>query len=117
MTAKELGQCLKEVRLQHGLSQFEIAEKLGIPKNTYGNYERGVRDPNIETITKFCEIFGITVGELLKEKNPWEQMSENMQRLLKKLLRSSVRTQEEAERYVDFCEDGEKQKTSGKNGA
>ena len=116
MTSKELGECLKEARTEHGLNQNDIAEKLGIPVATYGNYERGTRDPNIEFITSFCDTLGITVGELLKESNPkWKHLPSNLQRLFKKLINTDAQTQEETERYVDFCEDGKQQKAKGKN--
>lgn len=38
----------KEARLWRGLTQKEIAAKIGVPSRTYGAWERGEREPNLE---------------------------------------------------------------------
>ena len=35
------GQALKQIRLQLGLTQRDLAEQLGLSKSTIGNYENG----------------------------------------------------------------------------
>lgn len=56
---------LKELRMAKGLSQKEVAEYLGISNAAYSLYERGDREPNISTLKKIANYYGVTVDELL----------------------------------------------------
>lgn len=39
---------LRKVRLERGLTQREVAEKIGIARNTYTNIELGNKNPSLE---------------------------------------------------------------------
>ena len=41
-----LPQRLKELRLQHGLTQAQLGEKVGVKQNTFTNWENGKRTPS-----------------------------------------------------------------------
>ena len=45
-----LPQRLKELRLQHGLTQAQLGEKVGVKQNTFTNWENGKRTPSLEDI-------------------------------------------------------------------
>ena len=47
---------LKNVRLRAGLSQRQLAEKLGVNDTTISAYERGRTKPTIDTIFEILEI-------------------------------------------------------------
>jgi transcriptional regulator with XRE-family HTH domain len=55
---------LKEVRLEKKLTQKEVSLQTGIPVNTYSNYERGDREPKLDTWKKLADYFGVSVGYL-----------------------------------------------------
>ena len=40
---KRFGKKISSMRMELGLSQTEVANRLNLTKNTYGNYERGDR--------------------------------------------------------------------------
>lgn len=44
-----------------------MANKLSISRSTYANYESNKREPNTDIIYKICEIFDISVHELIGE--------------------------------------------------
>ena len=46
---------LKELRLQHGFSQEELAEKIGIKQNSYSDWENGKCKPNYEKLEKIAD--------------------------------------------------------------
>ena len=46
---------LKELRLQHGFSQEELAEKIGIKRNSYSDWENGKCKPNYEKLEKIAD--------------------------------------------------------------
>ncbi len=56
---------LKILRRKAGMTQAEVASKLGVERSTYGKYETGQSEPNIEMMQKIAALFGVPVGSLL----------------------------------------------------
>jgi transcriptional regulator with XRE-family HTH domain len=48
-----------------GLTQEEVANKIGVARSTYGNYESGKREPDFKTTQKIADLFEVTVDYLL----------------------------------------------------
>ena len=62
---------LKAARLRKGLSQKDVAEKIGVAKSTYSLYESGNREPNVETIKKIVDFLNVSADTLLGlDNNP-----------------------------------------------
>ena len=61
----ELDKKMKTLRSNAGLSQKDMAAKLGLSVPSYSNYENGYSEPPVETLQKFCEILNINLGDLL----------------------------------------------------
>ena len=61
---------IKFYRKSLGFTQQEVAERLNISRQGYLYYEKGTREPNIETIKKLCIIFDCTADELLELETP-----------------------------------------------
>ncbi|MBU0453977.1 helix-turn-helix transcriptional regulator [Streptococcus oralis] len=59
---------IKKARLNIGLTQSEVAEKLGVAQAQYARWENGGRNPKDETVEKLAEIFG-TSFEILKGRD------------------------------------------------
>ena len=59
---------IKKARLDAGLTQIEVAEKLGVAQAQYARWESGGRNPKDETVEKLAEIFN-TSFELLKGRD------------------------------------------------
>lgn len=57
---------LKALRLENGLTQDELGEKLYLSRTSISYYEIGKNEPNIETIIAISDLFNITTDELLK---------------------------------------------------
>ncbi|MDE7099413.1 MAG: helix-turn-helix domain-containing protein [Ruminococcus sp.] len=57
---------LKILRKQKGLTQEEIAEKLGVSRQAVAKWERGDTMPDIESCIKLADIYGITVDLLVR---------------------------------------------------
>lgn len=55
---------IKKDRLDAGLTQIEVAEKLGVAQAQYARWENGGRNPKDETVKKLAEIFGVTFDKL-----------------------------------------------------
>lgn len=62
---------IKELRKKAGMTQSELAAKLGISPSAVGMYEQGRREPDSETMLKLCSVFDTTSDFLLgKSDNP-----------------------------------------------
>lgn len=46
-----------------GLTQEEVAKRLGISQVAYGRYELGLREPNFSLILKISEVLDFKPGE------------------------------------------------------
>lgn len=57
---------MKALRLENGLTQDELGEKLYLSRTSISNYEIGKNEPNIKTIIAISDLFNITTDELLK---------------------------------------------------
>ena len=56
---------IKDIRMQKGLTQSEVASALGVSSVVYSRYENGKRQPSIDTLIQMADIFGVTVDYLL----------------------------------------------------
>lgn len=56
---------LLELRKSKNMLQREVAFACGITTAAYGSYEKGDREPTLETLSKLADFFGVTVDELL----------------------------------------------------
>ncbi len=61
----EFHENLKEARLSKGLSQKEVAEKIGVAKSTYSLYESGNREPGVPIIKKIISVLGVSGDDLI----------------------------------------------------
>lgn len=59
---------LKESRIKSGLTQEQLAEKLGIAKSTLSGYESGNREPTVATIAKVMDILNIDANYLYQDE-------------------------------------------------
>ena len=63
---RTFGQRLKEAREAAGYrSAQQFAGVLDLEPHTYRKYERGQAEPNFDTLTRICELLGITPNHLL----------------------------------------------------
>ncbi|WPX09220.1 helix-turn-helix domain-containing protein [Anaerocellum danielii] len=65
-----LSEKLRELRKKNGFTQPQLAERLSLSPSTIGMYEQGRRLPDIETLQKIAEFFGVSLEfSLTKEDN------------------------------------------------
>ena len=56
---------LRQLRVQKGLSQDELAEKLYVTRQAVSSWETGKTQPDIETLTTLAEALNADVRELI----------------------------------------------------
>lgn len=60
---------IRELRKERGMTQKEVAERLGIGGSTMTMYETGRREPNMETLIKIADFFDVSTDYLLGKTN------------------------------------------------
>lgn len=58
----------KHIREKSGLTQQQLADKLGISRSAVGMYEKGEREPNFETLKLIADTFNVDMNYLLGKK-------------------------------------------------
>lgn len=61
---------LKYLRQIKSLSQEEVAQRLGISRQSYIKYEKGTVIPNQETINELAKLYGVTSSFIKENKIP-----------------------------------------------
>ena len=61
----KIGKFIAECRKNVGLTQAQLAEKLGITDKAISKWERGIAMPDTSIMLELCNILGISVNELL----------------------------------------------------
>lgn len=59
---------LRELRRKNGYTQSSLAKALGVSQSTIGNWEAGIRLPNLDTLERITRLFGISVGWFFGEQ-------------------------------------------------
>ena len=56
---------LRQLRKAADLSQMEFSKRIGVSKSSVNMYERGEREPNLETLQRIADFFQVDIGYLL----------------------------------------------------
>lgn len=68
MKKQTLGMMISSLRKEKGMTQLELAEKMGVTDKAVSKWERDLSLPDINSIPKLAEIFDISVDELMQVK-------------------------------------------------
>ena len=83
MNQIKIGEFISSQRKMKNLTQAALAEKLGITDRAVSKWERGKGLPDVSLMLDLCEIFGITVNELLSgEEISMENSNQKNEQLL-----------------------------------
>lgn len=77
---KAFGMVIKKYRLYNELTQQQLADLLGVSRNTVIGWERNTARPDVETIQELARVLGIPLYELFDL--PSKEASENEVMLL-----------------------------------
>lgn len=66
---ESIGNRIQKFRKEKGLTQEELAEKLGVSSQAVSKWENGASCPDIGLLPQLCRVLGITADELLNGKS------------------------------------------------
>ncbi len=70
LSKETIAKRIKEIRKEKGISQLELANKLGFSQAYIAMIEKGKRDIDTELLNKIAQALGVSVSELLEERSP-----------------------------------------------
>ena len=62
-----IGDRIKALRKEHGLTQSDLANAMGVTASMIGQYETGVRTPKCNTIERIAKALSVSIAELTEE--------------------------------------------------
>lgn len=63
-----MGMIIAEKRKELGMTQLQLADKMGVTDKAVSKWERNLAYPDVESIPKLAEILGISVDTLMQIK-------------------------------------------------
>ena len=81
-----LGPRIAALRRTAGLTQSQLADRLGISPSAVGMYEQGRRQPAADVLVKLAEIFEVTTDFLLTGRAQTQQETRTVEDALAKTL-------------------------------
>ena len=64
-----IGEKIKELRLEKGLSQSKLADSIGVSQKAIDYWERGVNEPKASFVISLVKVFEISFDEFFSEIN------------------------------------------------
>ena len=74
MDTIEIGQKIKNLRLQKNLTQEELGERTDLTKGYISQLERDLSSPSLETFFSILEVLGVSPKQFFDEKNQKQQV-------------------------------------------
>ena len=62
---QEIANRLAEIRREQGLSQEELAERLGLSRQAISKWERGESQPDMGNLIALADVYGMTIDEMV----------------------------------------------------
>jgi transcriptional regulator with XRE-family HTH domain len=72
-TPGSLGQNIRLLRKQKGLTQVELAKKLDCSQAVITAYESSKKKPAIDTLSRLADVLGVTIDQIIGKKNVPQQ--------------------------------------------
>lgn len=101
---------LRELRIQKGYSQQDLADRIDQTKQNVSQYERGVRRPNMDKLQELCDIFNVSMDYITGKEDVTPRLvdSEGIQDLdifyknkeIKQIAKDIFEKQELRERFM-----------------
>ncbi|MFW6224859.1 MAG: helix-turn-helix domain-containing protein [Bacteroidota bacterium] len=65
----QIAKKIRSLRIKHGLSQEELAGKIGVSRQAVSKWERGESSPDTDNLLALTKVYDLTMDEMLFSKN------------------------------------------------
>ena len=85
MNQIKIGEFLKELRKEKGLTQEQLAEKLNVSRRTVSRWETGNNLPDLDVLIEMADYYEVDLRELLDGERKSEEMNKEMEETVLKV--------------------------------
>ena len=90
---KDILSTMTAYREERGWTEYQLAERSGLPRSTIFSWYRKNMVPTIPSLEKICTAFGITLSQLFAEEDAPVSLTRSQKKLLERWSRSSEEQQ------------------------
>ena len=85
MDQTKVGQFLKQLRKEKGITQEEFAEKIGVSGRTVSRWETGSNMPDISLLVDIADFYDVDVREIIEGAKKSEMMNDDIRDTAEKM--------------------------------
>ncbi len=76
MDLVKIGECLRDLRREKGLTQEQLAEKLNVSRRTVSRWETGSSTPDLDVLLQLTDLYGVDLRSLLNGETVRKEMTD-----------------------------------------
>ena len=88
MKKQTMGEMIAALRKEKGMTQLELAQKMGVTDKAVSKWERDLSCPDVSSLPRLAEVFGISVDELMQVKSESKEEKEDVKALIATILKA-----------------------------
>lgn len=100
MDQKKIGNLLKKLRSEKGLTQEQLAEILNVSNRTVSRWETGSNMPDISLLVEIADFYDISIPEIINGERKSEKMNEELKETVLKVAEYSNEEKKRSTRIV-----------------
>ena len=100
MELTQIGKFIAELRKEHGFTQEQLGDKIGVTNKTVSRWETGTYLPPVDVLLTMSELFGVSIHEILSGKRlSKEEYIETAEENLKQAIKATSFSLKEKTEY------------------
>ena len=99
-----IGQKIKALRKEHGLTQIQLAKKIGIDQPHLARWESGGSFPSLFLLKKVTMLFDVSLDLLVLDSRDFQTLKMKDRSLLSKLKNMEIMTERDKETVIKLIE-------------
>ena len=103
MNQIKIGEFLKELRKEKGLTQEQFAEQFNVSRRSVSRWETGNNMPDLDTLVEMADYYEIDLRELLDGERKSEKMNEELKETVLKVAEYSNIEKEVKRKKLNKC--------------
>lgn len=103
MNQIKIGEFLKELRKEKGLTQEQLAEQFNASRRSVSRWETGNNMPDLDTLIEMVDFYEIDLRELLDGERKSERMNEEIKETVLKVAEYTAKEKEVKRKKLNKC--------------